>query len=326
MKFKIILIFLIIFSLAQASIAQTNLEKGISFFKQKKYKEAVKQLKRAARAETQNAEAWNYLGLSFLNRKRHKDSVKAFRTAVELDPQNSSLHSNLAYAYLLTSQPRKAKMSSSKAIELRGGNVNAYLFRGRANLWLGGFKSALSDAEKVISLRQSFADAYLLKANALLFSHGAVEARANERIAQEKSLLLLAIKTLRDCVDICAKGKSFDLITQKLQNLSAFENYYKNNKQLNLEQSKKEGIKITNKPRPGYTNRARSAGTQGKIVLAVLFVADGTIGAIAVLKGLGNGLNENCIKAARKIKFVPAKVNGEPISVVKRIQYSFTIY
>jgi outer membrane biosynthesis protein TonB len=44
------------------------------------------------------------------------------------------------------------------------------------------------------------------------------------------------------------------------------------------------------------------------------------------LKGLGYGLDQQALNAARSIAFEPQIENGKPISVVKMVQYSFAIY
>ena len=85
-------------------------------------------------------------------------------------------------------------------------------------------------------------------------------------------------------------------------------------------------LKILSKPRANYTDAARQAQVQGKVVLRVTFAANGTIGGISVISGLGNGLTEQAIAAARNIKFEPAKKNGQAVSTVKSIEYTFTIY
>lgn len=87
-----------------------------------------------------------------------------------------------------------------------------------------------------------------------------------------------------------------------------------------------QGVKIVNKPRAQYTDAARQQGLQGKVVLRVTFQADGRIGAISPVSGLGGGLTERAIAAARGITFEPAMKNGTPYSVTKTIEYSFTIY
>ena len=83
---------------------------------------------------------------------------------------------------------------------------------------------------------------------------------------------------------------------------------------------------IAFKPRPGYTEAARRSNTKGNIVLELTFRENGSIGAIDVIKALPNGLTEQAIAAARRIPFVPKVVNGEPVSVVRKIEYTFSIY
>jgi TonB family protein len=90
--------------------------------------------------------------------------------------------------------------------------------------------------------------------------------------------------------------------------------------------SKNVGVMILSKPRPEYTCKARINNTQGKVMLKITFLANGEIGGVSLLDGLPNGLNEQAIQAARKIKFEPANINGKNYTVTKRIQYNFTIY
>ncbi len=86
------------------------------------------------------------------------------------------------------------------------------------------------------------------------------------------------------------------------------------------------GIKIISKPRANYTNEARANSVQGKVLLRVIFKADGTIGTIGVISGLSDGLTEQAINAAKGIKFKPATRGNVPYSVTKPVEYTFTIY
>jgi TonB family protein len=86
------------------------------------------------------------------------------------------------------------------------------------------------------------------------------------------------------------------------------------------------GIQILSKPRPGYTDSARTNNVQGTVMLSVTFLSSGQIGGVSAVKGLPDGLTEKAIAAARQIQFKPALVNGRPQTVTKRIQYNFTIY
>ncbi|MBX3243145.1 MAG: TonB family protein [Acidobacteria bacterium] len=85
-------------------------------------------------------------------------------------------------------------------------------------------------------------------------------------------------------------------------------------------------LKILFNPKPGYTDEARKNSVQGTVTLRVTFLASGQIGQITVVRGLPNGLTEKAIASARSIRFEPRKDGGVPKSVVKSIQYGFTIY
>ena len=82
-------------------------------------------------------------------------------------------------------------------------------------------------------------------------------------------------------------------------------------------------VKIIQKPFPSKNGQDCS---QGKVILRVTFLATGEIGKIWVIYGLGHGLTENSIEAAKKIKFEPALKSGNSVSVTKIIEYPFTIY
>ena len=91
-------------------------------------------------------------------------------------------------------------------------------------------------------------------------------------------------------------------------------------------QSETTPLKVLSKPKAIYTDEARQNQTQGIVTLRVTFVANGTIGSISPVSGLPNGLTEQSIGAAREIKFVPQIKNGQPQTVTRIVQYSFTLY
>ncbi len=85
-------------------------------------------------------------------------------------------------------------------------------------------------------------------------------------------------------------------------------------------------IKILTKPKANYTDSARENNVSGIVRLKVTFNANGTIGAITPVSALPNGLTEQAIAAARSIKFQPRMVDGVAQTVVKTVEYVFTIY
>jgi TonB family protein len=87
-----------------------------------------------------------------------------------------------------------------------------------------------------------------------------------------------------------------------------------------------QGLKIISKPRANYTDAARQNQIQGTVTLRVTFLESGHIGSVSPISGLPDGLTEQAMAAAAQIRFEPANKNGEPITVTKSVQYSFTIY
>jgi TonB family protein len=59
----------------------------------------------------------------------------------------------------------------------------------------------------------------------------------------------------------------------------------------------------------------RHAGLDGRVELEVLVQADGSIGAIAVVRGIAPDVDEVVVEAARRqLGFTPATLRGRPIA------------
>lgn len=87
-----------------------------------------------------------------------------------------------------------------------------------------------------------------------------------------------------------------------------------------------ERVRILEKPEPSYTEEARLFQVAGMVVLRALFSVSGEVQNIAVVQRLPHGLTEEAIAAARRIRFVPAKVNDRSVSTYVTLQYSFSLY
>jgi len=100
------------------------------------------------------------------------------------------------------------------------------------------------------------------------------------------------------------------------------------NQQTAVEGKPIEGLVILSKPRPGYTDEARLHNVQGTVILRIVFLANGGIGPISVVKELPFGLTEQAINAAKKIPFLPKTEDGKSVgvTVTRQIEYTFSIY
>jgi TonB family protein len=84
--------------------------------------------------------------------------------------------------------------------------------------------------------------------------------------------------------------------------------------------------RVLAKPEPQYTEQARREGITGTVILRVVFSRSGEITNIRALQTLAGGLTEKAITAARRIRFVPATRNGQPVSMYMQLEYNFNLF
>jgi protein TonB len=82
---------------------------------------------------------------------------------------------------------------------------------------------------------------------------------------------------------------------------------------------------ILGRPTPGYTDEARRNQIEGSVKISVLLKADGAVSDIKVARGLGYGLDEKAIEAARQLRFVPAQKDGRAVSVRLFLEFKFSL-
>ena len=82
---------------------------------------------------------------------------------------------------------------------------------------------------------------------------------------------------------------------------------------------------ILAKPTPGYTEAARQAGVSGVVRVRVVLGADGKVKHVLVLRRLSHGLTEKAIEAARRVRFEPATLGGQPVSQYVVLEYGFNL-
>jgi TonB family protein len=84
-------------------------------------------------------------------------------------------------------------------------------------------------------------------------------------------------------------------------------------------------VDILEKPKPEYTAEGRSLKLEGDVVIDVVFLSNGTMQVNHVVSGLGHGLDEAAVRAAQRIKFKPAKREGQPVDFPARVRIEFRL-
>lgn len=85
------------------------------------------------------------------------------------------------------------------------------------------------------------------------------------------------------------------------------------------------GVDILSEPNPAYSREGRILKLEGDVVLDVVFLASGQLQVTRVVSGLGHGLDDAAIEAAKQIRFHPAKRNGQPIDFPARVRIEFRL-
>ncbi|MDX2091258.1 MAG: energy transducer TonB, partial [Kofleriaceae bacterium] len=74
---------------------------------------------------------------------------------------------------------------------------------------------------------------------------------------------------------------------------------------------------------PAFTQEAQDAGITGKVRVEITISKAGTVTAARVIEGLGHGLDEAALDAAKQSTFSPAMKCGEPVETTFTIGMRF---
>jgi TonB family protein len=300
--------------------------RGVELYREGKYAEASNLLKKVVKANKSDDEAWYYIGLALIHQKKLKDATKAFETALNLRPASAESHAGLSYALLLRNNLDRALREAQAALAIDPKLVDAHYVAGVAYLRLGQREGALLNAENVLRLDPKFANAYLLKSQALVSFYGNVVIEDEKGEARE-ARYSQAKEALEKYLELNPNDPNNEIWTDQLESLrfwgarkSGVDRLAYSGREVTTK------VRVLSKPEPGYTNAARSNQVTGIVILRAVFAGDGKVKYLMVVNGLPNGLTEAAMAAARRIKFVPATLEGRPVSMYMQLEYNFNLY
>jgi TonB family protein len=83
--------------------------------------------------------------------------------------------------------------------------------------------------------------------------------------------------------------------------------------------------KLVQKVEPAYSEEARLAQYEGRVVIYTEIGPDGRAHNTRVMRGLGLGLDERAIDAIGQWRFEPGKKDGRPVTVAATIEVNFRL-
>lgn len=75
----------------------------------------------------------------------------------------------------------------------------------------------------------------------------------------------------------------------------------------------KTAPKVLFKPRPEYTEEAKTAHVEGSVAVRIHVTSSGAVQVVGVSSGLGHGLDQSAVRAAQGMRFQPATQDGKPV-------------
>jgi TonB family protein len=258
-----------------------------------------------------------------------KEASKAFETSLKLRPNFALAHAGLAYSLLLREKINDALRKAEDAIRIDPNVLDAHYVRGVALLRMGKREEALGEANKAIELDPQVASPYLLKSQGLVTSVLVPPVSTPDGRAMRTALYRDAADALEKYLQIAKSSEASRIWGDQLEALRFYVSV----------QSKKDTereaidpsdatvkVRIMSKPEPQYTEEARQNQVVGTVILRAVLTADGRVTHILIIKTLPNGLTQRAVQAAQRIKFVPAMLNGRPVSMFVQLEYNFNLY
>lgn len=317
-----------IFSQPLQPIANPELAPAVKLIREGKPQKALDVLKKAVKENKTDGEAWYYIGVVSLQLSDFKKASEAFKKAVEMRPDLApQAQAGYAYALVLRNRLDSATLAANKALAIDPKNVEALYTLAIVDLRKGAREETIKRADTIVALKPDFAAAYLLKSQAFVSYTGGVvypnftEPESN-RVLSYKS----AAEALEKYLQLETDPGAAEPWKEQLETLKFYIGEKSGPSPIYKSREVTTKVKLLSKPEPVYTQAARNGQISGTVVLRCVFAADGTVKHILVVQALPNGLTQQSIAAAKKIKFIPAAINGKPVSTWMQLEYNYNLF
>ena len=312
-----------VFSQTPTPTPNPALAPAIKLLRDGENKKALDSFKSALKENKADGEAWYYLGIVHLQLGEFKKGSEAFKKAIQLRPDLAApAHAGYAYALVLRNRLNEAVISANRALTVDPKNIKAFYTLGIVELRRGEREEAIKKAETLIAIKPDFAAAYLLKSQAFVSTGNTVP--PNSSAKEERQL------SYRSAADALEKYLQFEndpnLAETWKEQLETLRYHSGDRGDVYVGREVTTKARLISKPEPVYPQVARNQQVTGTVVLRCVFASDGTVKHILIVQALPSGLTEQSIAAAKRIKFIPATINGIPVSMWMQLEYNYNLY
>src|SRR5262245_43168629 len=276
--------------------AERHYKRGQKLYRAGQTEQAIEELYTALSVREIYYEAQLLLGRSLIEAKRYREAAATLR---EIEPPRrgaAEVHKLLGKAYYEINRLRDAARNLHYAIGFsKRPDYELHYLLGLVMLRQGDGEGAIDEAKRAVALKPRFAPARKLLSDAYLMK--------KDYARSEKALkrYLVRVRNRAEAAEIKERIEATHILGRAKPEKSV-------KKAITLPQ-------IYKIPHPGYTPEALRYKVEGSVRLDVLFGSDGAIQHALVARGLGFGLDEAALKAARGIEFKPGEADGRPVSM-----------
>jgi TonB family protein len=286
--------------------AEHHYKLGRKLYRKGQTERAIAELYTALSVQETHFEAQILLARSLLDAKRPREAVGMLRGVDALERGKVPYHKMLGQAYYFSNRLREASQSLSYAIaEASRPDPELHYYLGLVELRRGNAAKAIREAKRALKISARYAPAHKLLSDAYLNNKETVQA------AHELTLYLRSVRNREEASYLRKRLKAIDSLSQARPE-RAVENTF-------------IPPRIHRVPRATYTDEARRNRIEGKVKVEVLLGSDGQISQVIVAQGLGFGLDEEAITAAKGIQYTPGMNNDKPVSVWMGVYFLFIL-
>ena len=292
---------------ANPNSVEAHVNLGAQLITEGVYPEALTILERAVSLRPNSAAAQYNLGLAQIKNKKYEEAITSNRKALELNPEWADAYNNLGLAYAGVSRWKEAVTAYSEAMRLVPKYAGALFNLGIAHLGLKQISTAKEVAARLRELNHNLQARLYLEILKAENPGNVVAISAPSPTVTPPTLPLLPEKSAQPPVDKAEK----DLASNNSEDEECPSPMYR--------QSAVTQMAVLKEPlQVSYSAEAIQNKVEGKIVLQLVVCSNGRVTDITITESLPFGLTERAIEAIRKVRFQPALLGTQPVTVMTK--------
>jgi TonB family protein len=295
---------------ANPNSVEAHVNLGAQLITEGVYPEALTMLERAVSLRPDSAAAQYDLGLAQLKEKKYQEAITSNKKALELRPEWPDAYNNLGLAYAGLNRWEEAVTAYRGAVRLIPNYSGALYNLGIAHLRLGQNAVAREVVAKVRQLNWDLQARLWLEINAFENPSSAVAVPAPSPTVPLPSQTPTPTETPAPAGGDKAEPEPSPAPDNSTDEECPSPIYRRSG--VTQMAFLKDQLQVS------YTSEAIQNKVEGRIVLQLIVCSNGRVSDITINEPLPFGLTERTIEAVKKMRFQPALLGTQPVSVIMK--------